>query len=245
MGPVLKGLIELQIVESSLRGMKARLKGVKRAVVLQQQQLSNLEQSLQSHKTKIFEAKHNIDKLELELQSRDETVNKYKTALNSAKSNKEYAAILTELNTNKADNSKIESQILEYLAFIEEEQKACVDVEKKIEEQKQTIENIKVKAAGKMAECEEGIAKVQVKWDEVAKGLPKDALELFSRLSDSYDGEAVSFIEQGGGKGQSYNCGGCFMNVTAETLSQVMSKDDISQCKNCGRILVSKVAEDK
>ncbi len=245
MGPVLKGLIELQIVESRLRGMKARLKGVKKAVVLQEQQLRNLEESLQSHKDKIFEAKHNINKLELELKSRDETVAKYKTALNSAKSNKEYAAILTELNTNKADNSKIESRMLEYMTFIEEEQKACEDTEKKIEEQKQTIESIKVKAADKITECETGIIEVQQKWEEVAKGMPKDALQLFTKLADSYDGEAVCYIEHGDVKSRNYNCGGCFMNVTAETLSQIMCKDDVSQCKNCGRILVFKVNDGK
>ncbi len=245
MGPVLKGLIELQSVESRLRGMKARLKGAKKAVLLQEQRLCSLEESLQSHKDKIFEAKHNINKLELELKSRDETVSKYKIALNAAKSNKEYAAILTELNTNKADNSKIESRMLEYMTFIEDEQKVCEDTEKQIEEQKLAIEAIKLRAADKIKECETGIAEVRTKWDEVSKCLPKEVLQLFTKLSDSYDGEAVSYIESSDGKNRSYNCGGCYMNVTAETLSQIMCKDDVSQCKNCGRILVFKVNDGK
>lgn len=238
MGPVLKGLIELQSVESRLRGMKARLKSVEKAVALQEQQLRNLEDSLQSHKNRILEAKHSISKLELELRSRDETVAKYKTALNAAKNNKEYAAILTELNTNKADNSKIETRILEYMTQIEEEQKACGEVELNIEEQKKTIDSIKLKAADKLKECKDGIAEIQQKWDEAASKLPKEALHIFARLSDTYEGEAVCYIECGDKKGNKYNCGGCYMNVTAETLSQIMCKDDVSQCKNCGRILV-------
>jgi predicted nucleic acid-binding Zn-ribbon protein len=240
MGPVLKGLIELQSVESRLRGLKTRLKRYKKAVVLQQQQLKNLEDQKQAHHDKIHDNKHNIDSLELELKSRDDTVNKYKEALNKAKSNKEYAAILTELNTNKADNSKIESRILEYMDEIEQEKKASDDVDGQIAQQHKTIEEVKAKAADKINECEQSIKEVEGLWEKAASELPQEALALFKKLSDTYDGEAVATVEQSGSRVVNYSCGGCFMSVTAETINQLMSKDEVSQCKNCGRILVIK-----
>lgn len=243
MGPVLKGLIELQSVESRLRGMKTRLKRFKKAVVLQQQLLLKLETDLQDHKGKILEIRGSIDMLELELKSRDETVEKYREALNTARNNKEYAAILTELNTNKADNSKIESRILEYMEEIENERTASSQLELDIEKQKQTVEAIKAKAAGKISECEISIGEVEALWVSASSVLPVDALDLFKKLSDTYDGEAVAMVEQAGAKQVSYSCGGCFMNVTAEAISQLMSKDEVSQCKNCGRILVVKEVE--
>jgi len=238
MGPMLKGLIELQSVEGRLRGMRARLTRFKRAVVMQQQVLKQLETTKQTHKDTIADSRADVERLELELQSRDEAVNKYKDALNKSRNNKEYVAILTELNTNKADNSKIESRILEYLEVIEENRKACEQLDSDIEKQNQTIEDVKSKAADKIAECEAAIAEIEAQWNEVAGRLPQEALELFKKLSDTYDGEAVAFVQQTGNKQVSYSCGGCFMNVTAEAISQLISYDDISQCKNCGRILV-------
>ncbi|MFI4913015.1 MAG: zinc ribbon domain-containing protein [Sedimentisphaeraceae bacterium JB056] len=243
MGPVLKGLIELQSVESRLRGMKTRLKRFKKAVVLQQKQLKKLEDEKQACKDSIIETKSNIDSLELELKSRDDTVNKYKEALNKAKNNKEYAAILTELNTNKADNSKIESRILEYMDTIEQAKTASEKLDEDMEKQKALIEEIKAKAADKISECEEGIAEIEQLWQQAASELPADALNLFQKLSDTYDGEAVATVQQSGGRIVSYSCGGCFMSVTAETINQLMAKDEVSQCKNCGRILVIKESE--
>jgi uncharacterized protein len=243
MGPVLKGLVELQSVESRLRGLRTRLKRYKKAVVIQEQKLKELEEQKQTHKDNILGSRHNIDNLELELQSRDETVAKYKDALNKAKNNKEYAAILTELNTNKADNSKVESRILEYLDDIEREKKAASDVDEQIEAQIELIKDIKDKAAEKINECLESIKEVEQLWEQAASKLPPDILSLFNKLSETYEGEAVVDVDQAGSKIQSYSCGGCFMNVTAETINQLMSKDNVSQCKNCGRILVIKAPQ--
>lgn len=244
MGPVLKGLIELQNVESKLRGMNARRERVRRAVVLQEQKLKSLEETLLSHKDSIKQAKHDIDQLELELKSRDEQVQKYKDALNTARNNKEYASILTELNTNKADNSKLEAKILELMGSIEDNQKNCEEIQNQIEEQKKTIADIAEKASDKLTDCEQAIEQTQEQWSQLAKQLPGDALNIFQRLCDTYDGEAVVFAQQAGGRVKTYSCGGCFMSVTAEAISQLIANDDISQCKNCGRILVVKETEE-
>ena len=78
------------------------------------------------------------DRLELELKSNEETISKLRAALNSARTNKEYAAVLTQLNTNKADNSKIETQALELMKDIEADEAECTDIQKQIEEQKES-----------------------------------------------------------------------------------------------------------
>ena len=57
--------------------------------------------------------------MELELKQRDESIAKLRASLNTAKTNKEYATILTQMNMTKADNSKIESQVLELFNDIE------------------------------------------------------------------------------------------------------------------------------
>src|SRR5690606_41847953 len=49
--------------------------------------------------------------------------------LNESKNQKEYSAVLTQLNTYKADNSKTEERVLELLTAIDEEKKQLVEVE--------------------------------------------------------------------------------------------------------------------
>ena len=56
--------------------------------------------------------------------------------------NKEYAAVLTQLNTTKADNSKVEAQILELMKDIEADEAERANIQDQINEQKQKLEQI-------------------------------------------------------------------------------------------------------
>ena len=80
--------------------------------------------------------------------------------------------------------------------------------------------------------------KIQAEWNEVAKGIPRKALEVFNRVAETYDGEAVATIEQQEGRTAAYSCGGCYMGVPAESVNVLMTKDEIIRCPNCTRILV-------
>ena len=53
-----------------------------------------------------------LDALNLEVTAREESIAKHREALNTAKTNKEYAAVLTAMNTEKADTSKLENEVL-------------------------------------------------------------------------------------------------------------------------------------
>jgi predicted nucleic acid-binding Zn-ribbon protein len=113
MGPVLDGLVKLQSVENRLRAEKAKLSRCRRNVVIQENLIRSLQNALEAKKEEVQLTKVQFDRLELELKSRDVSIAKLRASLNSTKTNKEYAAVLTQLNTTKADNSKIEAQSLE------------------------------------------------------------------------------------------------------------------------------------
>lgn len=238
MGPVLNGLVKLQSVENRLRAAKAKLARCRRSVIIQENQVRSLQSALEAKKEETLLTKVQCDRLELELKSRDAEVNKLRASLNNAKTNKEYAAVLTQLNTTKADNSKIETQILELMKAIEGDEEEVSGIRNQIEEQKQLLEETRKKADGQTAEHEAEIAKIQAEWDEVAKSIPAAALTTFNRVADTYDGEAVVKVDEQEGRSGAYSCGGCFMGVTAESVNLLMTKDDLIRCPNCTRILV-------
>jgi len=238
MGPVLNGLIQLQSVENRLRAGKAKLTRCRRNVIIQENQIRSLQNALEAKKEEVLLTKVQFDRLELELKSRDETIARLRASLNSAKTNKEYSAVLTQLNTTKADNSKIETQILELLKDIEADEVECEDIQKQIDEQKQQLEQNRIEAATLADKYQAEIDEIQVEWNEVAKTIPEKPLEVFKRVTETYDGQAVTVIEQQEDKKGAYSCGGCFMGITAECVNLLMTKDDIIRCPNCTRILV-------
>jgi hypothetical protein len=238
MGPVLNGLIKLQSVENRLRAAQSKLNRCRRTVIFQENQLRTLQNSLEAKKEEIKLTRVQADRLELELRSRQEDIDKYKAALNAAKSNKEYSAILTELNTSKADNSKIENQVLELMKNIETDEQECEQIKEQIEEQKSKLDELRKTTEQAAKKHEEEIESIKAEWDKVAEGIPNEALDIFKRVAETYDGEAIAFIEEHEEKNAQSSCGGCYMGLTMETVNQLMTKDDIFRCPTCSRILV-------
>ncbi|MBN2317377.1 MAG: hypothetical protein JXM79_25865 [Sedimentisphaerales bacterium] len=238
MGPVLNGLLKLQSVENRLRAEKAKLTRCRRNVVIQENLIRSLQSALEAKKEEVQLTKVQFDRLELELKSRDEMINKLRASLNSAKTNKEYAAVLTQLNTSKADNSKIETQSLELLKDIEADEAECKDIQKQIDDQKETLEETRKESEALAVKFQAGIDKIQVEWNDVAKSIPRDTLRMFERVAETYDGHAVARVEEQEGTKGAYSCGGCFMGITAENVNRLMTRDDIIRCPNCTRILV-------
>ncbi len=238
MGPVLNGLIKLQSVENRLRVEKAKLTRCRRNVIIQENQIRSLQNAIEAKKEEVQLSKIQFDRLELELKSRDEQIARLRAALNTARTNKEYAALLTQLNTTKADNSKIESQSLELLKNIEADETECKEIQNQINEQKQHLEQLRTESETLAGKYQAEIDKIQAEWDQVAQNIPDKSLEIFKRVTETYDGQAVAVVEQQNGKKGAYSCGGCFMGLTAECVNLLMTKDDIIRCPNCTRILV-------
>ena len=238
MGSVLNGLIKLQSVENRLRVEKAKLTRCRRNVIIQENQIRTLQNALEAKKEEVQLSKVQFDRLELELKSRDEQITRLRASLNTARTNKEYSAVLTQLNTTKADNSKIESQSLELLKNIEADEAECEEIQSQINEQKQHLEQLRTEVETLASKYQAEIDKIQAEWDQAAQIIPDKLLEIFKRVTETYDGQAVALIEQQDGKKGAYSCGGCFMGITAECVNLLMTKDDIIRCPNCTRILV-------
>jgi len=124
------------------------------------------------------------------------------------------------------------------LKDIEADEAECENIRKQIEQQKQELEKTRKESEELAIKYEAEIEEVQTEWDQVAQTIPKKPLEIFKRVAETFDGQAVAVIEQQEGKSGAYSCGGCFMGVTAENVNLLMIKDDVIRCSNCTRILV-------
>ncbi len=244
MGPVLNGLIKLQSVENRLRAVKSKLARCRRAVIFQENQLRTLQNGVEAKKEEIKMTRIQVDRLELELRQHDETISRLRAALNMAKTNREYSAILTELNTSKADNSKIESQALDLMKNIEADQASTAEVHLQIDEHKTRLHLSRKDTEVQAVEHEAGIAEIQVEWDAAAKDVPGEVLHVFKRVAETYDGEALAVAGKQNEKVEAFSCGGCFMGIPAEIVNRLMTRDEIIRCSNCTRILILKESQE-
>jgi len=238
MGPILSSLVELQAVETELRRMQQRLKQTQQILLKQQQQITQLQEALKAKHEEIKLVRMQHDKLELELKVREEDISKYRVALNTARTNKDYSAILTQINTRKADKSKLEDQIITLLNQIETDQSACGEIEADIEVQTQKLQEINQNVSSKQQKLQEDIDKLSKQQAAAAGQVPAKERSLFSRLAERYEGEVLAEVTKEGKRKNEHSCGGCYMKITLESVNALMTKDEVVICPNCGRILV-------
>ncbi len=238
MGPMLAGLLRLQLVERKLAQERSKLRTQEYAVAAQQRKIEQAREEWTSLHDNHMDKRKGADRLELELAEKEELVSKLRTALNTARTNKEYAAILTRINTIKADNANIEEGALNLLQEVDV-LKAEVDQALQAQQaEEQRLSEVKQTSAEEIATLTTILEDLTAKREEAAKDISPDVQDIFRRAAEKYDGEAMAAIgTQGDKPPHTFVCGGCFMGLNAEHSNALQVRDEIRTCDNCGRIL--------
>ncbi len=238
MGKMLEALRRLQSVENQLAEVRRRLRSNSAAVGAQQTRIDELRAQLKTLGESGVARQREGAAVELELKDREAQVNKFRASLNTAKTNKEYAAILTQINTLKADNSKLEDEVLKHMQAFDQIRKQVEDVQKQADQAQSYLEEVKKSSSSEVARLEAIHNDLQQKRQAAAAEVPAEALEVFSRVAATRDGDAMARIEIVGRKPPyEYTCGGCNMTIRAEHANALRTRDEVRFCDVCGKIL--------
>ena len=154
-----------------------------------------------------------------------------------AKGNKEYAAILTQINTDRADNTKLEEQGLQALAQADAVMKEASEIG--AQRDKDQARRDELASALQEYEDENAMRKAELEKqrEELAAELPQDVYRTFRRAAGKHEGEALVQVEQHNPRLAEYSCGGCSIGVTLEQVNAIRNRGEISVCSSCGRLL--------
>lgn len=238
MGQMLDGLLKLQSIERDLAQVRRRLKIRQSAVDLQQRRIDEHQEQWETLQERSTTRRKDADRHELDLRQSEEHVARLRTALNTAKTNKEYAAILTQINTLKADNAKLEESTLRIIQDVDTIRLEADKIKEQIDAETKRLDEIKETNSAEIEKLDGMMAELTARRDEAAQGLSPEGLNVFDRVAERYDGEAMAAIQIEGKKPPyDYICGGCYMSLSAEHANALRVRDEIRICNNCGRIL--------
>ena len=237
MGVILEELRRLQAVEMRLAAIQRDRESKSLQVELRQRQIRRIDEKFQENHRKARECQMRLDALSLDVAAREEAVDKHRQALNKAKTNKEYAAILTAMNTEQADNTKVESAVLQLMEELTV-----------LKSDGTVIETERAKLLEQAAAAEEALkafdAQSQQERDGLTAGreafsgkLTGAAIDIFNRVAQRHEGEAMAPVTKLRPKRDEWACGGCNMKVALEVINALQTRDDILLCNVCGRIL--------
>ncbi|HUT58425.1 MAG TPA: C4-type zinc ribbon domain-containing protein [Phycisphaerae bacterium] len=235
---MLAALLQVQSIERQLAHVRRRLRIRQNAVTTQQRRIDQLKADWQILHDKCQSRRMDADNLELDLRQREEDVAKHRNALNTARTNKEYATILTHINTLKADNSKLEEHILRIMQEVDVLKVDTGKLAEQVKGEESRLDEVRRVSADEIGKLDVMVENLAAQRGQAAQAVPSEALGVFDRIAEKHDGDAMAVIQVHGKRPpHDYVCGGCYMALNAEHVNALRVRDEIRTCDNCGRIL--------
>jgi len=168
-------------------------------------------------------------KKEQELETEKAQVKKSESKLTEVKTNKEYQAMLKEIEAAKTANDKTEEELLLLLERIEELKKdhkaGAKDLEKREKETEAETKGLETE----MRSADDIVSKLHGERDKLLRRVSAEVRAKYNILIEKRAGLAVVNVRNG-------TCLGCFMNIPPQLFIEVMKNSRLITCPSCNRI---------
>jgi predicted nucleic acid-binding Zn-ribbon protein len=217
--------IELQIMENETKRQTAPKK-------LQEmdEELKQLKERLEKEKVIFEELEKERKKKEKELDADKDKIKKIESKLYEVKTNKEYQALLKEIEAAKATNDKTEEDILTLMEKIEEMKKDYESSQTKLRKRGKDIEVEKTRLDTEIQSMDKIIGELKAQRDNLLSVVSNELRSKYDMLKVRRGGIAVTNVKNG-------VCLGCFMNIPPQLFIEVTKNKKLIQCPSCNRIL--------
>lgn len=226
----ISNLVNLQTIDSeiySLRNEKeskpAEIKAMEATFEEKKKYLAELEKNL-------LDLQKQRKEKELELASKEESNKKLQAQLYSLKTNKEYQAMLQQIQDAKADASVIEDKILQLFDQADSIKIETEREKQKLKEEEKAFLDQKKKVEDRVKEIDDRLAQLDAQRKQAVLEIDPKILSQYERILKSRDGLAIVTAKDN-------SCQGCNMFVPPQVINLIKMYEHIVTCEMCNRIL--------
>jgi uncharacterized protein len=208
-----------------------------RVLLLTPKIIREMDDELQATRTKVEKEKEIIEELEKErkkkekeLETDKDKIKKLEAKLYEVKTNKEYQALLKEIEAAKSANDRTEEDILVLMDKAEDIRKDYNSSLVHLKEREKEIETKKIEIEKDIQSMDKIITELKTERDNLLSVVNERLRSTYVVLREKRNGIAVSTAKNG-------VCLGCFMNIPPQLFIEVTKNRQMIQCPSCGRIL--------
>lgn len=223
-------LIKLQEIDSQLMELEEILGDLPLKVQELQSQEEKLVEEIEIGKLRNKEIQLDLNKTEHRVAEETGKIVKLKDQLFKVSTNRQYDALMSEIDHMKAQLDKDETtdlELMEEKEKLDEQVKSQEDnlgsLTKDLSERRDKLEQM-------IDESAEQKTQLEAQRSELANTFDKDIIKRYNTVRIARKGEAVVAIQ---GRG----CGGCGANVPPQKLAEIKLKTNLLTCDECSRFL--------
>jgi predicted nucleic acid-binding Zn-ribbon protein len=227
----LETLIELQGVDLKIAGLESEAARLPRQIEAIQAALSEARKLVETVKTKLDSTKKELRTREKDLEVANVKRQKLEARLYEVKTNKEYSAVLLEIEEAKQEKAKTEEDILTLMEMQERLGVEIKDAEQRFKSREEQARQDEGVVRKKLAGVEQELATLRTQRATRAKELPSPLLASYDRISRARGGIAIAAVTPAA------VCGGCRVSIRPQAVQELRTASGLMVCESCGRYL--------
>jgi predicted nucleic acid-binding Zn-ribbon protein len=227
----LQTLIELQGFDGRIVGLESEAARLPRQIETIQAALADARKLVETVKTKVDTTKKELRTKEKDLEVANVKRQKLEARLYEVKTNKEYSAVLLEIEEAKQEKAKTEEDILNLMEMQERLSVDIKDAEQRFKSREEQAKQDEAVVRKKLAAVEHELQGLRGERQSRAKGLPAGLLSSYDRISKARGGVAVAAVSPAA------ICGGCRVSIRPQAIQELRGATALMLCESCGRYL--------
>jgi len=223
-------LIELQELDLRIRDLEAKKAQVPKEVEAAGLGLQESIKGLEALKQQSEQIEKERRRRELDIEEIRNNLNKIQQKSAEVKTNKEYAAVMTEVEFLKGKIFNFEEEVLALMEKAEERRAQMRLKEEDVTRQKREFEGKKAQLLQEAEELEKELADRRRQRDRLISGLDGKLYQSYERVVSLRGGLGVTAVKDG-------ICQGCHLRVRPQLVVEIKSRAAIFSCSHCNRFL--------
>lgn len=223
-------LVELQKIDRQLREIRDLLGDLPIKVEQLREEEQTLVGNVQHGKDRLKEIEIEINKLKLTTTEISENIEKYKNQLFQVTNNKQYDALMHEIDHLKTQLDSSETRELELFEEKSQLEEATKSQEVNLESLQTDLHERMRKLEHMIAENDEHKKELEEQRTTQVRKIPVIIMRRYTRIADARDGIAVVKLHNDA-------CGGCGSRVPPQIAAEIKAGKGIITCDVCSRFL--------
>lgn len=230
MNAELEHLLRLQETDREILNLQEKVRRIP-------QEIQQLEQIVQQSRAALEEAEGRLEdnrdrrrQLERDVEDLRQKLSKYKTQLMEVKSNKEYQAVLHEIEGVENAISEREDEILEMMLTADEHKEELAKAHSEFQEREQEAVRQQREIEAFAEQADKQIGRLTQLREEVSSRIAPGLLTQYQRLANAHNGVALA-------EARDQSCQACHVRLRPQVFAEVRMNREIHRCESCSRIL--------
>lgn len=200
--------------------------------------MGEIDAALGVHSTQLRQLEASAHNDEVESNSFEQKIESLRERMNNARTSKEHAALLSEINTLKADKSLIEDRAIKSMQKLDEVRVQVQTLETARAERAKVRDVAAADREARAAEIKDRVAELEAERVKALEDIPPAALLIYEeRVAMGDDESIMAPIEEQDRRSLEYTCGSCYTHLPIEQVSILLKRGDVTKCPSCKVIL--------